>query len=306
MVGKFSLSQSLLAAAIAYLAFSLTEVANEAANVVTLIDELRPQVKDITQEVGLVRQEVALVRALVKQQTPDVLAQFEAALPLANKALEESEKYSRQLPSLLNHIEQITTQINSIEKQIPSMLSRADAAVFATNKLTNEAASWRPHSKKYLEEAKLSREYIPRYLTRVEQIATEAKTIVREAKTIGKEASSGFVSGLFKGVITLPLEVVAGLNDIVDSNSKSAKILTAQDITLIQEQAVLLLDSAERSKGVWQNVTSGNRGMIVKEAEIERKNQRCHYLVFTNVFPEQKETLKELMCKNSKGIWQVI
>ncbi len=53
---------------------------------------------------ALVRTEVGNVRALVAHQTPKILSQIEATLPVVNNMLLESENYSKQRHALLSQI----------------------------------------------------------------------------------------------------------------------------------------------------------------------------------------------------------
>jgi hypothetical protein len=294
-----------LAIAIALLALSLFKFTMHVPAIISAIEKttktvdlVSPKVDDIVNEVALVRVEVSKVRKLVAQQTPVILSQVEASLPVVQQVVVESEYYSRQLPALLNQIANIEQQVEKLQTSMPAILKRVDAVVKTTNNTTEEVARWRPHSTRYLEEIELSREYIPNYLSRIEN------TVI-DAKTIGSEASSGLVSGFFKGVINLPFEVVSGLTGIVDADSRSAKYLTAQDVALMQEKVVALLNDSNQTKAAWQNVKSGNRGTIIKGKKTTRNKQQCLMVTFNNHFGNDKETLKELMCVNDKGLWKV-
>jgi regulator of replication initiation timing len=305
MVKQFSYSQALLAIAIALLALSLFKFTMHVPAIISAIEKttktvdlVSPKVDDIVNEVALVRVEVSKVRKLVAQQTPVILSQVEASLPVVQQVVVESEYYSRQLPALLDQIANIEQQVEKLQTSMPAILKRVDAVVKTTNNTTEEVARWRPHSSRYLEEIELSREYIPDYLSRIEN------TVI-DAKTIGSEASSGLVSGFFKGVISLPFEVVSGLTGIVDADSRSAKYLTAQDVALMQEKVVALLNDSNQTKAAWQNVKSGNRGTIIKGKKTTRNKQQCLMVTFNNHFGNDKETLKELMCINDKGLWKV-
>lgn len=307
MIKNFSLSQTLLAIAIALLALSIFKftlhvpaLLTVIANTTKTVDSVTPQVDSIVNEVALARLEVSKVRALVKQQMPAILSQVEASLPVVQQVITESQSYSTQLPALLQQFASIEQQIAFIQTAMPAILKRVDAVVKTTNNTTAEVARWRPHSTRYLEEVALSRDYIPQYLTRIEN------TVV-DAKTIGKEASSGLVSGFLKGVITLPFEVVAGLTGIVDVNSRSAKYLTAQDVAIMQEKVLLLLNdnNNKQTKSTWHNVKSGHRGTISKGKQTKRNQQVCVRVSFDNHFGSDKETLKELMCRDDKGLWKV-
>jgi len=305
MEKKFSYSQALLALAIAFLAFVLLQFTLQIPAILKVVekttqtvDSITPKIDDIVNEVALVRAEVNEVRALVTHHTPAILAQVEASLPVVEQVILESEHYSRQLPALLIQIASIEKQITSLQKEMPSVLKSIDGLVGATNATVAEVALWRPHSSQYLEEIKRSREYIPQYLTRIEN------TVV-DAKTVGSETSSGLVSGFFKGVITLPFEMVAGLAGMVDADSESAKYLTAEDVALMQEKVINLLNDKNQSKSVWQNTNSGNRGTIIKGKKVTGNKENCLRVTFNNHFANKKETLNELMCIDQKGLWKV-
>jgi len=306
MVKQFSYSQALLALAISFLAFSLFKFTLHVPDIINVIEKttktvdlVSPKVDNIVNEIALIRGEVAKVRELVSQQTPVILSQVQASLPVVQQVIAESEYYSRQLPALLNQLAHIEQQVGDLQTSMPAILKRIDAIVKTTNNTTSEVARWRPHSIRYLEEITLSRDYIPQYLSRIENT-------IEDAKTVGKEASSGLVSGFFKGMITLPFEVVAGLTGIVDKDSRSAKYLTAQDVALMQEKVIALLSDKNQTKSVWQNVNSGNRGTIIKGETTTRNNQQCLNVIFNNHFSKDKETLNELMCVDDKGLWKVI
>ncbi len=299
MTSKFSISQGLLALAIAYFAYALLSFTKELPHIINAIDRTTPHITTIVDEVELVRVEVAQVRALVDKQVPAILSQIDNILPLVEQGLMQSEAYAKQLPKLWQHIDSVEMQIQALQKDLPSVLKRIDAITITSHEAIDELAKWRPHSTKYLVEIENSKQDIPQYLTRIENI-------VLDAKTIGKEASSGLVSGFFKGVISLPFEVVAGLTGIVDSKSRSAKYLTTNDVTMMQEKVLILLETQSKKQVYWQNDKSGNRGKISKEKAFKRSEQTCHRIVFTNHFKDQQETLKEVMCKDDDDLWQVM
>jgi len=298
MTSKFSISQALLAIAIAYFAYALLNFSKEIPSFIKAIDRTTPHISTIVDEVELVRAEVTQVRILVDKQVPAILQQINNILPLVEQGLEQSEHYSKQLPNLWQHLDKVEMQLQVLQKDLPKILKRIDAVVLTSNDVISESAKWRPHSTKYLIEIEHSRDDIPQYLTRIENI-------VIDAKSIGKEASSGLVSGIFKGVISLPFEVVAGLTGIVDTKSRSAKNLTANDVTMLQEKVLILLEDNSKKQIFWQNGESGNRGKILKEMKFIKKGQTCHEVTFINYFKGQEETLEKVMCKGQDDIWQV-
>lgn len=299
MVTKFSYSQALLAVAIAYFGYALLAFTSQLPSFINAIDRTSPHITTVVNEVSLVRAEVSQVRDVVNKQLPAILLQIEKSLPLVEEGLAQSEKYSQQLPILWGHLDKVEAQITNIQDELPNLLARVDAIVLMTNSVTGELAKWRPHSTKYLAEIDQSQVDIPQYLTRIEYI-------IDDAKNLGKEASSGLVSGFFKGVISLPFEVISGLTGIVEADSISAKLLTSTDLTLLQENTITLLKDTKRNSIVWKNSQSGNRGQIVKGIEFKKDGLSCHNLTFMNNLKGQQETIKKLMCVDNKGLWQVM
>ena len=262
------------------------------------VDRTTPHISGIVKEVELVRIEVGKVRVLIDEQAPAILGQVDSALPLVEQGLIQSEQYSKQLPKLWKHLTEIERQIDLVQKSLPRVLQRVDSVINTTNATTAEIKQWRPHSTQYLTEIAQSRQDIPLYLTRTEDI-------IREAKTIGKEASSGLVTGFIQGVISLPLDVVSGLTGMIDSKSLSAKNLTTQDVTIMQEKVLSLL-SNNKKQVFWNNKESANKGTIIKEPQFKQRGLLCHKLLFTNYFKEQQEMLDKLMCQDEEGLWQVM
>ncbi|MBU2870232.1 hypothetical protein [Colwellia sp. E2M01] len=305
MTKTFSYSQALLAGAIAFFAFALfsftlkispfIDAVNKTTNT---INSVTPHIEKIITEVSEVRTEVGKVRLLLTNQTPAILTQVQATLPVVESVIEESKNYSTQLPQLLAQITKIEEQVAILQANLPAILQRVDEVVKTTNNTTAEVALWRPQSLQYLNEIKLSRTYIPEYLTR-------AQNTVNDAKTIGEDASSGIVSGLLKGVINLPLDVFTGVKGIVKPGSKSAENLTANDVLLIKNKVISLLNSQDQHKAFWQSSDSGNSGTIVKGATSSHDKKQCIELTFNNYFKSGEEVITQLMCLNDEGVWLV-
>lgn len=300
-MNKFSWSQLVLAAAIAYLAYSLTQISQQIPNALKLVDETTKSVEKFQPQIDQIIEQVDEIN----QQIPNILAQVEQTRPLISETLAESDKYSSQIPALLEHLTKVEQQVANIEKQLPEVLVRIDNLVTTTNNTTKELALWRPHSTEYIKQLEYSREDIPQYLTRVEGIADDAQTLIADAKTIGSDTSSGLVTGLFKGVVSLPFNVVSNLTGIVDSSSQSAKYLTADDIALMQESAITVLSSNKLKEKSWRNKESGHYGKVNQGKEFKRNGTQCYQLTFTNYFNKNKETLNEDACLNSEGLWQI-
>lgn len=296
---QFSYSQALLGVAIGYLAFALLSITKEIPSFIQAVDRATPHISSIVNEVELVRIEVGKVRTLIDEQIPAILMKVDTTLPLVEQGLAQSDQYSKQLPQLWQHLDEIERQIELLQQALPGVLQRIDAVIETTNATTEEVSQWRPHSTQYLIEIKNSRQDIPQYLTRTE-------AIIIDAKTIGKEATSGLVSGFIKGVISLPLDVVSGLTGIVDAKSQSAKNLTVKDVTIMQEQVLLLLADTNKKQVFWHNNDSGNRGKISQKPSFSRNGLTCHKLSFINHFKNQQETLTKVMCKDKHDLWQVM
>lgn len=300
-MNKMSISQILLAAAIAYLAYSLIHISSQIPNALKLVDETTKSIEKFQPQIDQIIVQVDGIN----QQIPAILAQIEQTRPLIDQALVESNKYSSQIPAVLTHLTKVEQQVAAIDKQLPDILARIDNVVATTNNTTKEIAKWRPHSTEYIKQLEYSRQDIPSYLTRVEDIAVDAQTIISDAKTIGSENSSGLVTGLFKGVVSLPFSVVSNLTGIVDSSSKSAKYLTEDDIAFMQESAIAVLSSKTLTEKSWRNKSTGHYGKVSQGKAFKKKGKQCYQLTFTNYFNGERERLQEDACLNSESLWQI-
>jgi hypothetical protein len=104
----FSYSQALLAIAIGLLSYSLIQFTKHIPNILTTIKQtseivatVSPKINDIIDEVALVRAEVANVRALVAEQTPEILSQIEMTRPIVSDVIAESENYSKKITRII-------------------------------------------------------------------------------------------------------------------------------------------------------------------------------------------------------------
>jgi surface antigen/uncharacterized protein YoxC len=293
-MNKMSIPQILLAAAIALLAYSLIQIATQIPNALKLVDQTTKSLEKFQPQIDAILVQVDSIN----KRIPAVLTQIE-------QVVVESDKYSSQIPAVLTHLSKLEQQVAAIDKQLPAILTRIDNAVATTDNTTKEIAKWRPHSSEYIKQLEYSREDIPNYLTRVEDIAVDAQIIISDAKTIGSENSSGLVTGLFKGVVTLPFKVVSNLTGIVDSSSKSAKYLTEEDIASMQESAITVLTSTTLTEKHWRNKSSGHYGKVNKGNGFEKKGKQCYQLTFTNYFNKERENLQKEACLNSENLWQI-
>jgi surface antigen/uncharacterized coiled-coil DUF342 family protein len=300
-MNKMSISQLLFAASIGYLAYSLIQISIQIPNALKMVGEsttrmetFQPQINEIVVQVGS-----------INKQIPAILSQIEQTRPLIEQALIESDKYSSQIPLLSAHLKRLEQQAAAVDKQLPDVLKRIDNLIITTDNVTKEMTKWRPHSLEYIKQLEYLREDIPNYLTRIEDIATDAQMIISDAKTIGSENSRGLVTGLVKGVVSLPFNVVSNLAGIVDSSSKSARLLTEQDIILLQQSAITVLSSKTTTEKSWRNKSTGHYGRVNQGESFQRQGKDCYQLTFTNYFNNERERLQEDACLNDQNLWQV-
>jgi surface antigen len=308
----FSYSQALLALAILFLAYALLQVTaniplivksiDKASNTIDktaiTIDKISPEIPRALAQAEKIRAEVALVRLMLDKQIPDILEQIETSKPLLDAAIKESERYSSQIPKVTQQIALVQADIDQFTKLVPDILNRIDNIVNMANTTQAEVEKWRPISERYLVQIQQSQFDIPQYLLRVENI-------VIDAKTIGEEASSGIVSGFFKGVVSLPFNMVSNVSGVINEDTASAKYLTATDLDIMKTQIGVLLQG-ESNKVIWHNKESGNRGTVTKVSQENKGDRQCYKIILNNAFKNKKETLTELMCENKAGQWEVM
>lgn len=296
-----SLAMFALAAALIYFAYEVSRVSTQIPDILTSVDHT-------SEQVGPIISEVVEIRDLI----PDILHEVEETRKLVPPILKEVEQTRLQIPPILKEVEQTRQQIppvlkevEAVRKEVPAVLKSADKASNAVVVMSKEIEATRPLIPKVLKEVETTRESIPPLLDR-------ADAMIDKARTAGEEASSGAVSGFFKGLITAPFSLVGDAGKAVTGMSEEEiKQFTHKDIDLYKQASLDLLNNGKRgdTREV-KNPDSGNSG-IIKLVSIDSKEEdfttvECRTLqVETYKQGERFKTSNRQFCKEEGGGWDI-
>lgn len=296
-----SLAMFALAAALIYFAYEMSRVSTQIPDILTSVDHT-------SEQVGPIISEVVEIRDLI----PDILHEIEQTRKLVPPILKEVEQTRLQIPPILNEVEQTRQQIppvlkevEAVRKEIPSVLKSADKASNAVVVMSNEIEATRPLIPKVLQEVETTRESIPPLLDR-------ADAMIDRARVAGQEASSGAVSGFFKGLITTPFTLVGDAGKAVTGMSdEEIKQLTQKDLDLIETAAIYLLNNGVKgdTKEI-SNPDSGFSATIKLVSESTREEDfttvECRTLFYDGYKNgERLKTVNRTFCKEEGGGWDL-
>mgnify|MGYP000263801769 CR=1 FL=1 len=275
----FSLSLALLACSIAYFAYSLLSISQQ-------IPSILVQVSNINEQIDRTVEKVEPLLVLV---TP-ILNEVGEIRQLVPPALKEVAAVRATLPSILERVDKLHNQVENLQKSLPEML----------NTVNDISENIIPLIPEVLGEVEKTRNEIPTYLTRVENI-------VANSKTISEEAGKGAVTGFFKGIIATPFVLIKGTEERIRSSLTNEKMLTDEDFDLVAKAVGELLHSDQIETMPWENTKSGNEGqvMLVNSYQSEGRDCRTLELSFKGKDGSEDSVNKDV-CQNSEGKWEAV
>jgi hypothetical protein len=296
-----SLAMFTLAGALIYFSYEVSRVSTQIPDVLTSVDHTSAQV-------GPVVHEVVEIRDLI----PDILHEVEEIRKLVPPILEEVEQTRLQIPPILREVEQtrqqippILKEVEAVRKEMPAVLKSADNASSAVVVMSKEIEATRPLIPEVLKEVETTRESIPPMLDR-------ADAMIDKARVAGQEASSGAVSGFFKGLITTPFTLVGDAGKAVTGMSdEEIKQLTDKDLDLIETTALYLLNNG--AEGEIKEISNPDSGFsatlkLVSESTIEEDftTVECRTILYDGYTNGKRlKTVNRTFCKEEGGGWDI-
>lgn len=231
-----SLAMFALAAGLIYFAYQVSRVSTQIPDILSSVDHT-------SDKVGPIISEVVEIRELV----PDILHEVEETRKLVPPILNEVEQIRLQIPPILKEVEQtrqqippILKEVEAVREELPAVLKSADKASNAVVAVSKEIKATRPLVPQVLKEVETTRESIPPMLDR-------ADAMIDKARVAGQEASSGAVTGFFKGLITAPFALVGDAGRSISGMSdEEMKLFTEKDFDLMETAVLLLLNNGEK------------------------------------------------------------
>ena len=282
-----SLAMFALAAALIYFAYEVSRVSTQIPDILTSVDHT-------SEQVGPIISEVVEIRDLI----PDILHEIEETRKLVPPILKEVEQTRQQVPPILKEVE-------AVRKEMPAVLKSAEKASNAVLVMSDEIKATRPLIPKVLKEFETTRESIPPLLDR-------ADAMIDRARVAGQEASSGAVSGFFKGLITTPFTLVGDAGKAVTGMSdEEIKQLTDKDLDLIETTALYLLNNG--AKGEIKEISNADSGFsatlkLVSESTREEDftTEECRTLFYDGYKNGKRlKTVNKTFCKEDGGGWDL-
>ncbi len=282
-----SLAMFALASALVYFAYQLSLVSTQIPDILDSVDDTSANVEPIVNEVGEIRQLI-----------PDILHEIEQTRQLVPPMLREIEQTRQQIPPILK-------QVEAVRGDIPAVLQSTDKASDAVVTAAREIEATRPLVPEVLKQVEITREAIPPMLDR-------ADAMIDKARTAGTEASSGAVTGFFKGLITTPFVIVGDVGkSLTGMSDEEAEDYTDRDFEIIEAAALDLLNHGKRGDiRVVSNPDSGmstNFKLVAETIEEEDfVTVECRTLQMESYIDgERTKTANRTFCREEGGGWDL-
>ncbi len=281
-----SLAMFSLAGGLIYFAYQVSLVSSQIPEILTSVNKTSDRIEPVVSEVHD-------IRLLI----PGILDEVEQTRALVPPLLKEVELTRQQIPPILQEVE-------SIRKELPSVLASADKASDAVVVVSKEIEATRPLVPQVLQEVETTRESIPPMLDRVDNM-------IDKAKVAGKEASTGAVTGFFKGIVAAPFVLVGDAGKkILGLSEEDAKQFTSKDFDLVEAASLQLLNDGHVGdiKEI-NNAESGYHAKIKLLSDYTKGDDVDAYQCRTIQIQSDKEglnvkTVKKSVCKNDQGKWE--
>jgi len=296
-----SLAMFALAAALIYFAYEVSRVSTQIPDILSSVDHTSEKVGPIISEVGEIRELI-----------PGILHEVEETRKLVPPILKEVEQTRLHIPPILKEVEQtrqqippILKEVEAVRKEMPAVLKSADKASNAVVVMSKEIKATRPLVPQVLKEVETTRESIPPMLDR-------ADAMIEKARVAGQEASTGAVTGFFKGLITAPFALVGDAGKAITGMSdEEIKQLTQKDLKLGEDAALYLLNNGVKGEAKKiSNPDSGFSATLKLVSESTREDDfttlECRTIFYEGYKNgERLNTVNRTLCKEEDGGWDI-
>lgn len=218
---------TLLAIAIAYLAYGLQSIASIVPEMIRFLDKNNYQLSPAIQEVTEIRRMI-----------PEVLAEIRDIKKLVPSVTLEMAKISDQILRTLETVNSIAPIISNTTIEI-SQLRKTTIPLI-------------------LQESKKIRASMPTYINGTQKIVKDVQVAVNDASKISENVGSGVISGLVKSPFNLFSSMVKSVSGLFQDDKLSSK-----DLSLMTEAGTVVLESKElKFSKKWENKESKSFGDI--------------------------------------------
>jgi hypothetical protein len=218
---------TLLAIAIAYLAYGLQSIASVVPELISFLDknnyQLSPAIKEISE---------------IRKIIPGILVEIQDIKKLVPVMAREMAKISDQIPLTLKTVNSIAPIISKTTIEITQLRKTTIPMI--------------------LQESKKIRASMPTYINGTEKIVKDVQTAVNDASKISENLGTGVISGLVKSPFKLFSSMVSSVSGLFQDDKLSGK-----DLSIMTESGAVVLESKElKFSKKWENKESKRFGEI--------------------------------------------
>jgi predicted PurR-regulated permease PerM len=262
-----SSSITLLAIAIAYLAYGLISIASVVPEVINFLNKNNYQLSPVIKEVSEIRNII-----------PGILAEIQDIKKLVPVMTLEMAKISDQIPQALK-------TVNSIAP----ILSNTTIEITELRKTTI------PH---ILQESKKIRASMPTYINGTQKIVKDVQTAINEASRISENVGTGVISGLVKSPFKLFSSMVSSVSGLFEDDKLSGK-----DLSIMTEAGAVVIESKELNfSKEWENKESKRFGEIkLVSIDLVSKCNRLEIIIHTK--DKQSSMYNYKFCRDVNNQW---
>ena len=283
-----SIGLILLAGAMAWLAYSIQGVIQELPAVIAEVEEVNTRIDAIVAVILPVVTEVGMVRKAVPPILDEV-AQIRALVP---GIVDETANIRRDITPVLERVESVQAQVKEIQATLPQIAETVDTASKAVTHAADQVD-------KIVAESEALRRSVPITLTRVE-------AIVFDAGEVGAKATKGAVTGVVKGIIFSPFQLIKAAGNSITESLFSTREITDEDKEQVVDAANQLLNNLELQSVNWKNPKSGNRGHVSLEKAFTKDGVQCVSLRFALTTKSgHEESTTKVACLSEGGGWAI-
>lgn len=202
--------------------------------------------------------------------------QLKSAVDVVPQLLEESERYWQPIPTVLTELDRFNAEFERFNVEFTLANKNISEAMDVIEAIDAE---------------------IPLHLDRLDDL-------VSSAGDVAKNASSGAVTGVFKGILATPAELFSQIKGLGGLKKGGDSELTRADWRIIEEQTLHMLASDKLTTVEWENKDTKNSGAVEIESRFDQGQSHCYRLMFTNRIaktPKGREVLKRQVCVSLDG-----
>ena len=258
---------TLLAIAIAYLAYGLQSIASVVPEIISFLDknnyQLSPAIKEVSE---------------IRRMIPEVLAEIRDIKKLVPSVTLEMAKISDQIPRTLETVNSIAPIISNTTIEI-SQLRKTTI----------------PH---ILQESKKIRASMPTYINGTQKIVKDVRVAINEASRISENVGTGVISGLVKSPFKLFSSMVSSVSDLFKDDKLSGK-----DISIMTAAGAVVIESKELNfSKKWENKESKRFGEIkLVSIDLVSKCNRLEIVIHSKNKKSSKYNYK--FCRDANNKW---